>query len=72
MKFDEKIKEILKEKEDWNKKIGKMSATELLDLQRNAPSGRPVFSDDKLYKLFQKRLKKSGGITPTLSKNVGW
>ena len=72
MKFDEKVEEILNEKENWSKKIDKMTATELLDLQRNAPSGHSVFSDDKLYKQFQKRLKKLGGITPSLSKSVGW
>ena len=57
----------------WKTRIDAMDARECLELQRFTPSGHPVFrSDLPLYDYFQTHFAKLGGITPGLSKSVGW
>jgi hypothetical protein len=57
----------------WKVHIDGMNARECLELQRFAPSGHPVFrSDLPLYDYFRKHFDALGGITPELSKSVGW
>lgn len=57
----------------WKTRIDAMDARDCLELQRLAPSGHPVFrSDLPIYEYFQSHFNKLGGITPELSKSVGW
>lgn len=59
--------------QEWKKKIDGYSADDCLSLQRFAPAGHPVFrSDLPLYDYFKEHFDKLGGITPQLSKTVGW
>ena len=54
-------------------KINQMSQIQMAHLQRFAPSGHPYF-DDRLpfYEVFSKRFKELGGMTPAISKTIGW
>lgn len=57
----------------WKDKIDTMSQEELASLQRFAPAGHPIFrSDLPLYEHFKERFAKLGGMTPTISKKIGW
>ena len=57
----------------WKDKIDKMGPGELLHLQRFASIGHPVFKTTlPLYEHFKKRFDSLGGITPGISKQVGW
>lgn len=59
--------------EEWEKKIDNMSHEELARLRRFAPSGHPVFNTDyPLYEYFEKRFNELGGMTPEISKKIGW
>ena len=69
MKEDEREKEIRK----WTVIINGMSHIEMAKLWRFAPSGHPVFNSKlPLYSIFKKRFDKLGGMTPTISKTIGW
>lgn len=52
--------------------IDQMSQFDMVHTQRYAPAGSPMFCNDETYAHFQARLKLLGGITPEVSKAVGW
>ena len=59
--------------QDWKSKIDKMSQLEMARLQRFAPAGHPVFNVNlPLSEYFYDRFRKLGGMTPTISKKIGW
>jgi len=50
-----------------------MTQKEMARLQRFASSGHPVFDFSlPLYERFKKRFAKLGGMTPEISKKIGW
>jgi hypothetical protein len=53
--------------------IDNMSHLEMARLWRFTPSDSPYF-DDRLpyFEIFEKRFKKLGGMTPEISKEIGW
>jgi len=58
---------------DEIEKINKMSHEEMCRLWRFAPSGHPYFDTSLPYfKIFEKRYLKLGGMTPQISKSIGW
>ncbi|KKM23964.1 hypothetical protein LCGC14_1609960 [marine sediment metagenome] len=62
-----------KEIEEHKKKIDEMSQTDMARLWRFAPSGHLYFKSDlPLSKQFHNRFKELGGITPKISKAIGW
>lgn len=62
-----------KEIEQWKIKIDGMTQIEMCSLRRFAPSGHPVFNNTlPLYEYFEKRFNALGGMTPELSKEIGW
>lgn len=63
---DEEIKE-------WKKKIDNMSHIEMATLHRFAPAGHAIFRDDlPLCDYFNERFQSLGGMTPEISKKIGW
>ena len=59
--------------QQWRDKIDEMSQMQMASLQRFAPSGHPVFdSQYPLYDYFQEKFKAKGGMTPAISKAIGW
>jgi hypothetical protein len=52
--------------------IKKMSQEECARLHRFAPIGHIYFSDHDLYFEFQKHFQVMGGMTPEISKKIGW
>ena len=57
----------------WEEKIKTMSHEEMATLWRFAPIGHPLIS--RAYPLaekFKKRFKDLGGMTPEISKKIGW
>ncbi len=59
--------------ERWKQEIDKMSQLQMASLQRFAPSGHPIFdSRYPLYDYFQDKFKEKGGMTPGVSKAIGW
>lgn len=62
-----------KEIQDWKDKIDQMSQTEMARLWRFSPVGHIVFDTTlPLYDHFDKRFKLLGGMTPSISKEIGW
>jgi len=62
-----------KEIQEWRDKIDQMSQRDMAHLLRFAPAGHPVFrSDLPLYDYFQGRFNALGGMTPQISKDIGW
>lgn len=54
-------------------KINNMSQMEMARLHRFAPAGHPYFDSTKPYhEIFAKRFKELGGMTPEISKSIGW
>lgn len=69
MENEERDREI----QEWKEKIPKMSHEEMAKLWRNAPTGHPVFDSGLgLFEIFEERFKKLGGMTPKISKKIGW
>ena len=61
------------DEEQWKLKIDKMTRIEMARMQRFANTGHPIFrSDLPLYEYFQKRFKELGGMSPEISKKIGW
>jgi hypothetical protein len=61
------------ELEKWKTKIAGMSRVEMASLRRFAPAGHPVFNSTlPLYDIFEKRFKELGGMSPQISKQIGW
>ena len=59
--------------EEWKNKINNMNQTEMASLWRFAPAGHPIFRNDlPLFEYFKKRFDGLGGMTPKISKNIGW
>lgn len=59
--------------QEWKDKIDSMSHIELARLLRFAPNGHPVFNNQyPLYEYSQKRFQSLGGMTPEISKEIGW
>jgi len=53
--------------------IDSMSQIELARLWRFAPPGHPYFNGDlPLYVYFRDRFHELGGMTPEISKEIGW
>lgn len=52
--------------------INKMSHIDMAHLWRFAPAGCIYFVDPVLYKFFTKRFQSFGGMTPEISKTIGW
>ena len=59
--------------EQWMEKIDSMSHMEMATLYRFAPSGHPIFSTSgELFDHFMKRFNELGGMSPEISKRIGW
>jgi len=59
--------------QEWKDKIDAMSHVEMARLWRFAPAGHPVFRMElPIYEHFEKRYKQMGGMTPEISKQIGW
>jgi hypothetical protein len=59
--------------ESWKRKLDAMDQVEMARLYRFAPIGHPVFnSDNNLYEYFKAKFKELGGMTPEVSKEIGW
>lgn len=57
----------------WKERINAMTQMEMAELRRFAPAGHPVFSSGlPLFALFEARFKALGGMTPAISKQIGW
>jgi hypothetical protein len=53
--------------------INRMSQMEMARLWRFAPSGHPYFDSTKPYfEIFKKRFSELGGMTTSISKQLGW
>jgi hypothetical protein len=53
--------------------IGQLDHTDMAIIHRFAPSEHPFFTvDTGLSKYFNDRFKKLGGMTPEISKLIGW
>lgn len=58
---------------DWKNKIDKMSQIEMCKMVRFSRVGHPCFDTTlPLNERFQKRFKELGGMTPEISKLIGW
>jgi len=58
---------------EWEDQIDAMSQIEMARLLRFAKVGHPVFNSTlPLYKRFTERFKELGGMTPQISKQIGW
>jgi hypothetical protein len=70
------INRIMAEIEIQNAKtdIDSMSQEAMASLWRFAPSGHPYFDarNFDLYEYFRARFKEKGGMTPAISKSIGW
>ena len=63
---DAKVKE-------WLDKIETMSHVDCARLYRYAEPGHPVFNTTlPLYEVFMKRFNDFGGMTTSVSKDIGW
>lgn len=59
--------------QEWKDKIDAMSHEDLARLWRFAAPGHPVFvAGSALWKHFEARHKAVGGMTPQVSKKIGW
>ena len=64
---------IEKEIQDWKTKIDGMGQVEMASLRRFARIGHPVFDNTlPLFEYFEARFAKLGGMTPEISKEIGW
>jgi hypothetical protein len=54
--------------------IDKLSQSEMARLWRFTPttSGHPYFTNKQLFEYFQTKYQKKGGMTPEVSKAIGW
>ncbi len=59
--------------QEWKDRIDKMSHADLAALYRFARPGHPVFrSGLPLYNYFNARFQSLGGMTPEVSRKIGW
>jgi hypothetical protein len=62
---DKQLKEI--------EKINQLTHVEMARLYRFSPLGHPWFDQyQPFYEVFIKRFKELGGMTPEISKKIGW
>lgn len=59
---------------DWKENIDKMSQIDMCRLSRFAKAGHPCFdtTEPEISNYFDKKYKESGGMTPAISKLIGW
>lgn len=58
---------------EWKKKIDAMSREDMCRLRRFAPVGHPVFDLRlPLNDYFKARFDSLGGMSPEISKRIGW
>jgi hypothetical protein len=57
---------------EWKHKIDRMNQRACAQLQRFAPAGHVVFTDSELYEYFNVHFRSLGGMTPKISKEIGW
>ena len=63
----------LEQVNQWTEKISEMPHIEMARLVRFAPSGHPIFDTRyPLHEQFGARFESLGGMTPELSKQIGW
>ena len=63
---------LTKEQKTEVRKIYQLTQIEMCQLQRFAPAGHPWFDIFLPYNAhFERRLKRMGGMTPTISKLIG-
>lgn len=63
----------MKAEEEEIKKINSMSQIEMARLWRFAYVGHDYFNSKlPFFKVFEERFKKLGGMTPAISKEIGW
>ena len=61
------------EKQGLINEINKMNQTQMARAYRFSRSGHPFFdSTTGLFEIFMKRFSELGGMTPTISKSIGW
>ncbi len=58
--------------EDILADMDRLTQFEMAWLWRNAPVGHPYFSDPELFAVFEKKFAERGGMTPAISKQIGW
>ncbi len=60
--------------QEWRDKIDDMTQIGCAKLHRFAPSGHPVFAmqNEGLHDYFRAHWTKLGGMTPAISKAIGW
>lgn len=57
-------------RQELKDQIDGMSQVEMATALRFAPAGDPLFVD--AYDYFMQRFNELGGMTPAISKNIGW
>jgi len=64
----------VEEIQELKDRIDKLSQLEMAQLWRFAPSGHAYFRNSipELFKHFSKRFQELGGMTPNISKTIGW
>jgi hypothetical protein len=59
--------------QEWKNKIDKMSQIQMASMWRFSGAGHPVFNSTlPLYEYFKAKFDKLGGMTPEISKQIGW
>lgn len=58
--------------EYWKKRIDAMTQHDCAELQRFAEPGHSIFAHEVLYDYFRAHFDQVGGMTPEISKAVGW
>lgn len=67
------LDKIINSLEEYKKKIDNMTQEEMASLWRYAPAGHPYFdTTSPLSEYFIKKFKEKGGMTPRISKEIGW
>ena len=62
-----------KARNQWLERISTMDQVYMAKLVRFAKVGHPVFyGPNDLYDTFMERFNSLGGMTPAISKNIGW
>jgi len=59
----------------WKVQIDRMDQMDLASLWRNAPAGHPCFDTvnwPEIHEHFKARFASLGGMTPAVSKAIGW
>jgi len=56
----------------YTHEINNMSQYGMAYLVRFADPGHPYFVNNEVYDIFSKRFRELGGMTPEISKQLGW